>query len=281
MRWRQFFTPVESLSSQQAQTLLNDTPAGEIGLLDVRQPSEYNEGHIAGATLIPLPLLSEEYHTLDKDRPIIVYCAIGGRSRVAAQQLAGRGFTKVYNLSGGYKAWAGHSAYGRAEIGLELFPDLGKPEEILLTAYSLEQGLQDFYISMAEKTDRQEVGDIFRQLATIEDIHKKDIFAEYERITGESDLKRFEERMHQHVMEGGMTTEEYLDRFGTDLSKADDVISLAMSIEAQAYDLYSRAALQAENEQSRDVLEKIAQEETLHMKKLGSLMDTIMEAADV
>ena len=72
MHWKQFFTPVKSLKSDETKKLL-ENPDNDIQLLDVRQPSEYEESHIAGAKLIPLPLLGESLDQLDRDKPIVVY----------------------------------------------------------------------------------------------------------------------------------------------------------------------------------------------------------------
>ena len=72
MRWKQFFTPVTSLKSDEVRKMLKN-PEEDIQLLDVRQPSEYQESHIAGARLIPLPLLDEYLDELDRDKPVVVY----------------------------------------------------------------------------------------------------------------------------------------------------------------------------------------------------------------
>ncbi len=72
MHWKQFFTPVKSLNSIEAQKLLEQSK-DEVQLLDVRQPSEYENSHIAGAKLIPLPLLGESLDQLDRDKPVLVY----------------------------------------------------------------------------------------------------------------------------------------------------------------------------------------------------------------
>lgn len=71
MRWKQFFTPVQSMNSKEAKDFLQSDQ--EIQLLDVRQPSEYQDSHIAGAKLIPLPLLGESLDLLEKDKPVLVY----------------------------------------------------------------------------------------------------------------------------------------------------------------------------------------------------------------
>jgi len=74
-------------------------------LVDVRTPSEYNAGHLPNARLIPIGQLSarlEEFGK-DKNRPVVVYCASGGRSGKAKSILEANGFTQVVN-AGGYEA---------------------------------------------------------------------------------------------------------------------------------------------------------------------------------
>lgn len=73
MRWKQFFTPVKSMNTEEARQLLREHELTDIQIVDVRQPSEYHNGHIAGAILIPLPQLSDSYNLLKKDKPLLVY----------------------------------------------------------------------------------------------------------------------------------------------------------------------------------------------------------------
>jgi len=73
MRWKQFFTPVESIDSAKARDMMASTDTGDMLILDVRQPSEYNSGHIPGATLIPLPQLTDRLDELDREQPLMVY----------------------------------------------------------------------------------------------------------------------------------------------------------------------------------------------------------------
>lgn len=82
--------------------------AGErLYLLDVRSSEEYaHDGRIAGAHLLPLPMLAMRLAELPKDRPIVCVCRSGGRSGVAAEQLARQGFAQVINLNGGMIGWA-------------------------------------------------------------------------------------------------------------------------------------------------------------------------------
>lgn len=75
-------------------------------LLDVRTPEEYAAGHIPDSQLLPYDQLKTRTDELpaDKTTPIIVYCRSGNRSAVAAQTLAGLGYTEIYDL-GGIQDW--------------------------------------------------------------------------------------------------------------------------------------------------------------------------------
>ena len=73
MRWKQFFTPAKSINSEEAKQLLLNHELTDVQILDVRQPAEYQAGHIAGAVLIPLPQLSDSFKMLSKNKPLLVY----------------------------------------------------------------------------------------------------------------------------------------------------------------------------------------------------------------
>lgn len=80
----------------------------ELLLLDVRTPGEYkSEGHLKNSILIPINLLESKLGEISayKDKDIIVYCAVGGRSSRASSILSEKGFKKVYNMTGGIKEW--------------------------------------------------------------------------------------------------------------------------------------------------------------------------------
>lgn len=87
--WDGVFTPIQD---------------AEAALLDVRNEDEYNAGHIPGSVLYPLQKLKEELPRFPKDRKIIVYCAVGGRSAEAMIILKRQGFLDVENF-GGYNKW--------------------------------------------------------------------------------------------------------------------------------------------------------------------------------
>lgn len=75
-------------------------------VLDVREPEEWAEYHIPGATLIPLGQLAARVDEVPRDRPVLVYCRSGNRSQEGRDILLRAGFTQVTSLRGGIKAWA-------------------------------------------------------------------------------------------------------------------------------------------------------------------------------
>ena len=73
MRWKQFFTPVKSIDSNEARGYLGRLSGDDVTVLDVRQPEEYEAGHIPGAKLIPLPDLKDRLAEIDPAKPTVVY----------------------------------------------------------------------------------------------------------------------------------------------------------------------------------------------------------------
>ncbi len=94
------------ISVSQLHDLRNQGQA--IDLIDVRQPSEFEQVHAEGARLIPLNQLSREavkaVRTTPDSEPVYVICHSGGRSRTASEKLAAAG-VKAVNVEGGTSAW--------------------------------------------------------------------------------------------------------------------------------------------------------------------------------
>lgn len=92
------------VAPERVEEWLGEDP--ELQVIDVREPSEHEAGHIAGTRLIGLVELSSQAATLDRERPVVFYCRVGGRSDMAAQAFRSAGF-EAYSMSGGLTRWAG------------------------------------------------------------------------------------------------------------------------------------------------------------------------------
>lgn len=78
--------------------------AGDALLIDVREPDEYEDGHIGGALLMPLATVPDRLPELPVDSTIHLVCAMGGRSARAVEFLRAQGFDAV-NVRGGTQGW--------------------------------------------------------------------------------------------------------------------------------------------------------------------------------
>ena len=96
---------ITTIEADLFEQTLNRTPNPQ--LIDVRTPQEYSEGYLPGAILMDIKAASFDslIRTLDKTRPVFVYCRSGRRSLEAANILEKNKFEVVYNLDGGINAW--------------------------------------------------------------------------------------------------------------------------------------------------------------------------------
>ena len=92
------------VTMEQLAELLGLVP--DIQIVDVRNPGETALGTLAGAREIPLAMLIDSFDQLDRHAPVVVTCAGGTRSMIAASVLRHAGFDDVSDLVGGYSAWA-------------------------------------------------------------------------------------------------------------------------------------------------------------------------------
>ena len=94
----------EVSASVAAELIQNEKPV----ILDVRTPMEYNQGHLHQSILIPVQELQSRYKELGmhQNREILIYCATGNRSTVAAKILIDRGFKHIVNMRGGIYNWS-------------------------------------------------------------------------------------------------------------------------------------------------------------------------------
>ena len=93
--------PFTRISVEEADEMMS----GGADVIDVRNPDEYQSGHVPGATLIPVNSVFARRGELPKDKDLIFVCAVGQRSALAAEMAAAAGLTRLFNLEGGTDAW--------------------------------------------------------------------------------------------------------------------------------------------------------------------------------
>ncbi|MHA0858060.1 rhodanese-like domain-containing protein [Paenibacillus sp. CMAA1364] len=98
------FNVSKEITTEELATRL--TNGESLMIIDVREPQEWLQAHVEGATHIPLGQLLERLDEFDTTKEMFVMCASGGRSGLACELLNERGFNAI-NISGGLSAWRG------------------------------------------------------------------------------------------------------------------------------------------------------------------------------
>ena len=97
-------TTFKNINIDKLEVLINEN---DVKLIDVRRPSEFNDGHIENAINIDYydGNFSKSFDNLDKSQTIVLYCKSARRSSKSAVKLVEKGFNNVYNLKGGFEVW--------------------------------------------------------------------------------------------------------------------------------------------------------------------------------
>lgn len=264
------------MTVDQVKELVTENEPGSFLLLDVRQPAEYEEIHIPGARLIPLPELPDAIPRLDPTKPTVVYCAVGGRSRVAVQLLRGQGFQRVFSMAGGIYAWEGLEAVGPRELNLDRVRGDESPQEMLILAYQMEHGLGRFYDTARVRAGDAKVVELLTTLMDVEERHKRRLEQTYTALTKEDLVEsRASGLAGSDIMEGGFRMDEFMAQNQHFMDSQEKILEMAIMLESQALDLYLRFAEKMRHEAAREFLYGISQEEKHHLAALGRLYDDI------
>ena len=94
---------IQLLEKHEFQILMNQ----DVQLIDVRTSEEYSKGFIEDAQNIDYNStdFADKISKLDKNKPVLLYCAMGGRSSKASKVFKSQGFKKIYDLKGGFLSW--------------------------------------------------------------------------------------------------------------------------------------------------------------------------------
>jgi len=262
---------IRSLTSDEIKTILDGDKKGEFLLLDVRQPEEYEAGHIPGAMLIPLGELEARQDELDRDKNIIAYCRSGRRSMAAAIALCGLGFKGVQHLDGGTLDWSYETITGIPERRPELVTEAADVRDILMLAIKLEKGSWDFYMAASDKAKSSHMKETFRILANAEDGHMQRL---YERAIGLivegalPPLDKLKRELKMEHMEGSIEISPALAKLDQKFVDEMEALEIALEKEYMSHDFYKRTSTLVENPDAKTLLHELALEERNHANTL-------------
>jgi len=168
-------------------------------------------------------------------------------------------------------AWSG--PVSRAAVGQGMWLLEGGESEIecLTLAYGLEEGARRFYRDLAGRAEPPEVREIFTTLAEAEVHHKDRLWEGYRAAGGVAERSAFEGDLAPRAVEGGLTADQVLSRWGGPPATAGLTLGLAMALETDSLDLYLRMADALPDAVARQVFLALAAEEKEHLRSLGRL----------
>jgi len=103
LAWSLALAAAQDISSREAKALLEKNR--NIFLLDVRTPQENSQARLPGTVLIPINEFERRIKEVPRNRTILVYCAVGSRSKPVAEFLSKNGYKDVYNMTDGIVGW--------------------------------------------------------------------------------------------------------------------------------------------------------------------------------
>lgn len=270
---------ISSLTPDQIKAILDRDKKGEFLLLDVRQPEEYEAGHIPGATLIPLGELEVRQGELERSKKIITYCRSGHRSMAAAIALCGLGFKDVHHLDGGILSWSYETISGIPERRPELITEAGNVRDILILGIKLEKGSFNFYMAARDKAELPQAKETFQMLANAEDGHMQKLYERVISLLGEGALPPLEtlkRELKVEHMEGGIEISPALAKIDEKFADEMEALEIALEKEYMSYDFYKRASALVEDPNAKVLLHELALEERTHADVLLKWMAEIV-----
>lgn len=258
---------IGKLTPEVVKTIMDKDNTGSYILLDVRQPQEYNEGHIPGAMLIPLGKLEMRQNEIDRNKKIIIYCRSGHRSLAAAITLCELGFEHIYHIEGGILNWPYKTISGTHKVEPELITEPATIRDVLMLGMRLEKGLYTFYTTAMKKTRALKIKNILRILANAEDGHMQRLYRRATDILGKDALAPFEQlitELEADYMEGGTRVHPALEIQEIKFTDKHEILEIALEKEYLSYDFYKKAAALVDNADAKTLLHELAIEERNH-----------------
>jgi rubrerythrin len=175
-------------------------------------------------------------------------------------------------MAGGIDAWNGLVAGGTYEAGLAYFSRASRAEELISLSFALEEGNRVFYERISRDIKEEEAASIFRSLGQAEGRHKETLRELHARVSGKGGDPAHPDGIEAgRFLEGGAPLGETLEwAKGKTL---EEILELAIAMEANALDRYIKMGRAVEDERSREVFLALSREEQKHLERMTSLLD--------
>ncbi len=261
---------IDVIEPSELQELLDDENNQPL-VVDVRQPREYQQGHIPGSILIPLGQLEFGHPSLDKDKNIVVYCRSGKRSMMGANILCQMGYPRVSSLNKGTMGWKYQFLTGAPRDVLTP-GEVSSALDIIAKALDRENRKYHFYWAKYKSEGIKKnamIKDLLEELAAWEKEHLDAVYQKYVSWSEKHQLPR--KSLEEITGPPGNNVDQGLISHDA-ISDPIELLEVAVEQEYESYNFYKVSAEMIKEEELRRLLLDLAFEERKHA---SLLLDTI------
>ena len=267
---------IKKLSPGEVKAILDSDKNGEYFLIDVRQPEEYEAGHLPGSVLIPLNEFEarryELYKEMYRSEKVIITCQSGRRSMAAAIFLYELGFRDIFILDEGLNGWKDKVITGKPKERPDLLDKTANVKNILLLAIKMEQGTRNFYLTAKERAGAPAAKQMFQTLSDAEHGHMDRLYHRAIDVMSKKteliSVDQFIAEFDKGFMEGIIEISHALTKVNGNFATEAEALDIAIENEYLAYDFYKRAAALVVNLEAKALLHELAHDEQGHASTL-------------
>jgi rubrerythrin len=168
-------------------------------------------------------------------------------------------------MQGGIVSYEGSQAEGNVDAGLEYFINFDFDSAYELV-FAMEAGLKNFYLTLSDEAGSDAEKETLIKLARFEDGHMVKLRKKFGEVSFDPETT---------VTEGGFDVEQMLSYFGEQLGSREQILQMAMKLEAQAYDLYSRLARKYQGGDLESFYQSMAADEHKHLARVSKELDNL------
>jgi len=267
---------IKTLSPAEVKAILDEDKRGEFLLIDVRQPVEYEEGHLPGSVLMPLDELEsrrdELFRELYSGRKAIIYCRSGRRSMAAAIALCDLGLKNLYILEGGLNNWNFKTLKGKMEKKSRVLGKTADVKDVLVIAMKIEKMAYDYYTSARDKAKFTTARMVFHQLGDVELSHMRRLYlrltSELPESAGLSNIDNYLKQFDKESNDVDIEVNAVLMQDYQEMKSEADALEIAIEREYLANDFYKRAASVVDDDEVKALLHGLSHDERGHAATL-------------
>jgi len=267
---------IKTLSPAEVKAILDEDKRGEFLLIDVRQPVEYEEGHLPGSVLMPLDELEsrrdELFRELYSGRKTIIYCRSGRRSMAAAIALCDLGLKNLYILEGGLNNWNFKTLKGKMEKKSRVLGKTADVKDVLVIAMKIEKMAYDYYTSARDKAKFTTARMVFHQLGDVELSHMRRLYlrltSELPESAGLSNIDNYLKQFDKESNDVDIEVNAVLMQDYQEMKSEADALEIAIEREYLANDFYKRAASVVDDDEVKALLHGLSHDERGHAATL-------------